>query len=174
MMDRRKVSQGYHEHDDQTRAAALRRSPDIITPSRADVDVVWTCARDLMRMTNGTPDPPHGTPGLPIAGGALQGRPVPKRDRLFRALQGEGRGMLVAHTLKIAIVVPARLAEAALRGCRGQFWAGSAAFLPGPPAQPVLDARSPGASMQNQLKFRCRFTLRCNINIRNYTHMTIT
>ena len=49
-----------------------------------------------------------------------------------------------------------------------------AAFLPGPPAQPVLDARSPGASMQNQLKFRCRFTLRCNINIRNYTHMTIT
>ena len=47
--------------------------------------------------------------------------------------------------------------------------ASRAAFLPGPPAQPVLDFRSPGASMQNQLKFRCRFTFRCNINIRNYT-----
>ena len=48
----------------------------------------------------------------------------------------------------------------------------TAAFLPGPPAQPVLDARSPGASMQIQLKFRCRFTLRCNTIIRNYMRMT--
>ena len=35
------------------------------TPCRADVDVVWACARDLMRMTNGTPGPPHSTPGPP-------------------------------------------------------------------------------------------------------------
>ena len=36
-----------------------------------------------------------------------------------------------------------------------------------------ISARPPGASMQIHFKFRCRFTLRCNINIRNYTHMTI-
>ena len=45
------------------------------------------------------------------------------------------------------------------------------AFLLGLPAKPVLDARSPVASMQNQLKFRCRFTCRCNMNLRNYIHM---
>ena len=59
MVDRREVSPGHHEHDDQTRTAALRRGPDIITPCRADVDVVWASARDLMRMTNGTPGPPR-------------------------------------------------------------------------------------------------------------------
>ena len=63
MVDRRKVSPGHHEHNDQTRSAALRRRPDIFTPCRADVDVVWTCSRGLMRMTNCTPGPPHVAPG---------------------------------------------------------------------------------------------------------------
>ena len=57
-------------------------------------------------------------------------------------------------------------------GARGP-WA--TAFLPGPPAKPVLDARSPGASMQNQLKFRCRFTLPVAIRISGITQTrTIT
>ena len=47
MLDRRKVPPGHHEHDDQTRAAAQGHSPDIFTPCRADVDVVWTCARAI-------------------------------------------------------------------------------------------------------------------------------
>ena len=34
MADRRKVPPSHHEHDDQTRAAALQRGPDIFTPCR--------------------------------------------------------------------------------------------------------------------------------------------
>ena len=39
-----------------------------------------TCARGLMRMTNGTPGPPHSTPGPPHSTpGPPQARPVPAR-----------------------------------------------------------------------------------------------
>ena len=47
-----------------------------------------------------------------------------------------------------------------------------AAFLPGPPANALNSARSPGASMQIHFNFRCRFTIRCNTIIRNYMRMT--
>ena len=46
------------------------------------------------------------------------------------------------------------------------------AFLPGLPAKLFQCARSPGASMQIHFKFRCRFTIDCNMIIRNYMRMT--
>ena len=68
-------------------------------------------------------------------GGALQGRPLPNRGRLFWALQGRAwkvprrpsRRMLVAHALEMAIVVPAWLAEAAASAAvaAGSGWASS-------------------------------------------------
>ena len=93
----------------------------------------------------------------------MRGVPGASRPTVTRGVERPGSHSRPTHTPRHPPALRASLVRA-----------GAAAFLPGPPAQPVLDARSPGASMQNQLKFRCRFTLRCNINIRNYTHMTIT
>ena len=107
-------------------------------------------------MTNGTPGPPHGSPGPPIAGGALQGRPVPNRDRLFRALQGRAwkvprrpsRRMLVAHALKMAIVVPAQRAEAAggAAVAASSGWASSSSSVWRPAATCVQRPRDSAAA----------------------------